>query len=447
MANLAGLAIGSGKQPETITWLVLDGGVILPGFVSAEYQMQNAKDGLCAEEIHLQLRGSDEELNAFVGQVAHALRGAMREGIPERAYLRLVSSALKAEVFARILKARFELKPHHLSSKSMGSFTLLINIVRESPFVGAERRLEIYNSGGVGDAQGLRLYNHDDAQIGHDNWFSVSSAGLNLEQNCPMRLELSVPEDGVSIGDVHLGSLMMHEPMAVPAMNLEAENGSGGTTMLDSRASNGRFQRYSWSGTGWANLGSWNLSSMMVSGLAAHRVKPILRLHNPVSQNGVKLRFLLRQQEKTVFESPVCYLEPAKSAQLFSSFGLGASGLPMLSYSAGLTLLLQCMQTAGSMSLDVDDILLLPQKGYRAFQSLNGLVAKSSLIDDAWRKLSWSRYNGEELKTHLSLGGWLVLMPGVEQRFYVFMSDLNQMSPIDLSLRVKAWYRPVVVIP
>ncbi|HQN68688.1 MAG TPA: hypothetical protein PLW19_02470 [Anaerolineaceae bacterium] len=99
------------------------------------------------------------------------------------------------------------------------------------------------------------------------------------------------------------------------------------------------------------------------------------------------------------------------------------------------------------ISLDVDDIIFLPQKCYRFYQSLCGLEPRSSLIDDSWREQTWSLKEDQELKTHLSLGRAMSLFPGLEQRFYLFMSSPAGLSAIDMTMKVRAWYRPVTVLP
>ena len=39
------------------------------------------------------------------------------------------------------------------------------------------------------------------------------------------------------------------------------------------------------------------------------------------------------------------------------------------------------------------------------------------------------------------------LFPGLEQRFYLFMSSPAGLSAIDMTMKVRAWYRPVTVLP
>ncbi len=128
---------------------------------------------------------------------------------------------------------------------------------------------------------------------------------------------------------------------------------------------------------------------------------------------------------------------------------LSAGGLPGLNYAYGLNLSLEALQSDSSASLDVDDIIFLPpQKCYRFYQSLCGLEPpRSSLIDDSWREQTWSLKEDQELKTHLSLGRAMSLFPGLEQRFYLFMSSPAGLSAIDMTMKVRAWYRPVTVLP
>ena len=447
MAVLAGLALGSGTRPEAIDWFVLDGGPNMAGFLGVDYALQNADGDQVEEEICLRLKGGQNEMHAVMRQVSHALRAAREPSASEYTFLRLYSAALQADVYARVIRADFKVQPNHLTSKALGSFSLVIRLLREKRFVGDERKLDIFNSSGLGDSQGLTLYNHDDATIGHDNWFSVQNSILKVEKPCPMRLVFNVPHGEPTLGDFYVGSLLMPGSGSVPGMSIEAENGSGGTSYSDTQASNGKFQRYSWNGTGWATLGTWSLNAMMVSKLSGQYLMPLLRLHNTVSQKDVRLRWVLKQQGKLIFEGPVCFVKAGRSGQAFPALTLGAPGLPLLNEAAGMTLSLEGMQSGLMMSLDVDDFTLLPLRTYRFYQSVSGLEGGSRLVDDTWRGLSWSLRSSQELKTHLTLGEGHFLLPGVEQRFFVFMRDLGDKSAIDLTMKVQAWYRPVVEIP
>lgn len=447
MAAIVGLSIGSGKRPEDVPWLVLDGGPQLPGFLGVDYTLTSRAEDQVEEEILLRLKATQDEMQAVVRQVLFALRGACGLGIPERAFLRLYSEGLKAYVYSPILSAHLESLPEHLSSRSLGSFSMVIKLTREKAFVGDEQRLTVFNSGGENDALGLTVYNHDDAQAGHDNWFSVRTSSLHINRPCPVRLSLSVPTGGKTLGDVFIGSLLLSAPAGMPTMTVEAENGTGGVSHNDLTASNGRFQRYTWGGTGWANLAYWDLPSMMVSDIAGELLLPVLRLHTPISQNDLRLRLVLRQQGQVIFEGPACSVKPGKQGQLFAPLVFSLPGLPALNYAADLNLSLEGMQKGLNTTLDVDDILFLPMKTYRYYQNISGLEVGSRLVDDTWRGMSWTIRNNQELKTHLSLGKRHYLYPGVEHRFFVFMRDLTNKSPIDLKLKVQAWYRPVVEIP
>jgi len=270
---------------------------------------------------------------------------------------------------------------------------------------------------------------------------------LNASRAYPLRLAFFVPEGAPALGDFHVGSLLIGEAGSVPSMSVEAENGLGGVTMVDTKASNGKYQRYTWSGSGWAELATWSLSSLMVSKLAGHHILPVLRLHHlPVSEH-LRLRLVLKLQTQRLYESPVCVVQNEKSGQVFAPLDFGLASLPRLNFAAGLNLCLEGMQSGLSATLDVDDLLLLPQKSYAFYQSLRPLASGSSLIDDAWRGLSWSMNAGQELKTHLCLEEGHFLRPGLEQRFFVFMANESKQSPIDMSLKVMAWYRPVLEIP
>lgn len=430
------LAIGRLNLLEDQAWLVLIGSAVMAGLVGAEYQFNPSDEKTTRETVQLHLRGSRAQLRQWLDRLE-----AFQQQ-PEDLFLRLWSNDLQQYGYACIHQLNLKTLPGHLASQEKGSLELDLDILRETFFLSQELPLPLSNSSGPPQESGLKIYNHDDVTIGHDNWFKVDAGILDLKFPAVTRFQFENNFNGPDLGDFMVGTLPCALGQPQPKLNLEAEDGSGGTIVNSSLASGGQYCQYRWSGGDWQTLTSWVLGPITVTQLAEGSVLPFLRFFNPPLSSTLQLRILVNLQGKLVFEGPVTNPMPGKGYASLDPLHLPLGELPLQSYASHHQLVLQAKQTdAGEHLLEMDDLLLLPQHTFAGYHSLSGLSYPLKMIEDEMSGKSWSLQDGMEFKSHARIGSGLGLQPDTPQYFWCFQTDINAQAPIDRTLLVKAWYR------
>jgi hypothetical protein len=433
---MTNLAIGRLDLPDEQAWLSLTGAAVMDGLVGSEYQFRPSDDKTTQETVQLHLRGSKPQLRQWLDR----LEGFQQQ--PGDLFLRLWSDDSQAYGYARIHQLNLKTLPGHLASHQRGSLELDLDLLRDTFFFTDELPLPLSNSSGPSQESGVIIYNHDDSTVGHDNWFKVDAPSLDLKFPALTRFQFENNFVGLDLGNFWVGSLPCQSGQPQPALNLEAENGSGGTIINSSLASGGKYCQYRWSGADWNTLTSWVLGPITVTQLAEGSVLPFLRFFNPSLSSTLQLRILVNLQGKLVFEGPVTNPIPGKGFASLDPLHLPLGELPLKSYASHHQLVLQAKQTdAGEHLLEMDDLLLLPQHTFAGYHSLSGLSYPLKMIEDEMSGKSWSLQDGMEFKSHARIGSGLGLQPNLPQYFWCFQTDINAQAPIDRTLLVKAWYR------
>lgn len=437
---MAGLALGFMDSTSELDWFQLQGAGMLAGMLGSEWKMQSGGGERSSETALVSLRGSLLELRAVTEQL-ESLRSAayLRPGF----CLRVWSETRQAYLVSRLTQFEWRILPAHVPSVEGGSFKLELKWERDDFFQGDEIALPLSNTSGSGITSGLTLYNHDDAALGHDNWFDVNLQAVGNSWQLPLRLEITNTTSGEPLADIWLGSMTLPESGSLPNLVFEAEDGVGGVVLTDASCSSGRYCRYDWSGSGWNSLASWTISALDVSRLQGFGLLPLLRFFTTPSEGGIKLRWELQVDGSPVWLGPAIDLELGQASLRMEPLSIPWGDLPLRSFAMGHQLVLQAFHIdIGAHRLELDDFVLLPQQTFGAYHAVGALKQNASLIDDGSRQAVWSESGGLELATHLRVGIGHHLQPGSLQRFYCFQREADQAAPITRTIKVRAWYRP-----
>ena len=173
---------------------------------------------------------------------------------------------------------------------------------------------------------------------------------------------------------------------------------------------------------------------------------PLLRFQTPLAADGARFRLELRQAGASA--GPALCQTPAAAAQSGAGFlALAPLRLPFGALSpryapAALHLSLQAfIPAAGSHTINIDDLSLLPQDDFAWFNFPAGLAAGSRLMDDGFARESFSLTDGQQLRAHERVGTWFGLPAGVRSWFYFFQVDEDGMAPTQASIGLQAWWR------
>ena len=437
---MTALAIGFMNSSSGLSWLELQDAGMLPGMLGSDWQMRSGSEAKLEETAVISLRGSLVELQAVTDRL-EALRSSAA-GRPDLC-LRVWSETRQSYLYSPLTKFNWQILPVHPRSAEAGSFSLELNWERENFFYGDELPVPLSNTSGSGLVSGITLYNHDDAAIGHDNWFEVNLQAIANLWQLPLRVEVKNTTSGEPLADFWLGSMCLPDSGVLPNLVFEAESGLGGTVLTDASASSGAYCRYDWSGSGWHSLASWTISVLDVTRLQGIGLLPLLRFFNTPVEADFRLRWELLVDGVPVWLGPASELELGQASLRMEPLHIPLADLPLGSFAMGHQLVLQAFHVgSGVHRLELDDFLFLPQQTFGAYHAISSLKQNASLIDDQMRQVVWSESGGLALTTHLRVGAGHHLQSGSLQRFYCFQREANGAAPISRTVSVKAWYRP-----
>jgi hypothetical protein len=88
---------------------------------------------------------------------------------------------------------------------------------------------------------------------------------------------------------------------------------------------------------------------------------------------------------------------------------------------AALKLSLQAfIPAAGTHTLEIDDLLLLPQDNFAWFDTPAGIGSGARLMDDSFARESYTVVDGQQLRAHKRVGAWFELPAGARSWFTAF---------------------------
>lgn len=438
------ISIEIGEMGESSpTWLGLNESDMLAGVVSSDYEPTPKSDEIVREQLEIHLRGDPEVLRQAVRQLESLVAAANRYDalrVGKAVYLRFSTSEADAYWFARIFSVTLTGQKGYLASHDLGAMTLALAFERENHFESEPVLLSLSNSGGGPTSDPLTVYNHCDATPGHANYLEINAS--LFDSDLPARLRLEMTNTGATIGDIHVGLIAWPVDEAAGTLNLEAEGATPATVSSNAAASGGQVSTLTWSGTAWTQLTTWTLGQEALQKFACTRFLPILRCPSGLSGGPMQLRLSLSVQGNLVYESSAKVVPDGAAVVIFDPTRLPLNQTQMLLPAApyALSLSAQC-DTAGTHTLVLDDLCLLPLESACFFRSFSGLVPGAVLVDDSSTDYSATVLSGQEARTHTRVGKELQMMPGRVNRVCFFMTTPTGMAPIDLKMSVNVTAR------
>lgn len=441
------LDLGNLADPEESAWYCIHEGPMEPGLLGTQYDLICRPAECVSETLRIGLRGSPAELRAVIRRlerIAELVRLNSEHGIGHAIYLRAFPPESAGPVYTRLLHAELQTLPGALVYEESGAMAVDLVITRRNCFDGAEQTLSLANSGSSGYSVGLK--NLDDSlSAGNDNYFYINTAGLESDLPAPLRLQVT-NNSNKSLRQLFVGAFHERASTEKPLLTLEGEYAAEAEIITSAGASNGAYGRFSVPDGSWQDAAGWELSYSQLAALGGRMFLPLLRFQTPLAADGARFRLELRQAGASA--GPALCQTPAAAAQSGAGFlALAPLRLPFGALSpryapAALHLSLQAfIPAAGSHTINIDDLSLLPQDDFAWFNFPAGLAAGSRLMDDGFARESFSLTDVQQLRAHERVGTWFGLPAGVRSWFYFFQVDEDGMAPTQASIGLQAWWR------
>jgi len=441
------LDLGNLADPEESAWYCINEGPMDAGILGTQYDPTAAPGETRTETLRVGLRGSPLQLRAVIQrleQIAAQVRLNNAQGLGHAIYLRAFPTESASPVFTRLLHAELRTLPGALGYEEGGAMAVDLVITRLNCFDSAEQPLTLVNSAGSGYSASL-LNLDDSLAAGNDNYFYVDTSTLQSDLPAPIRLQIT-NTSSTALSQLFVGVFHERAGTEKPSLVLEGEAAPEAVPVAASGASGGAFGRFSISGGSWQSFASWELAYTDLTLLGGRLFLPILRFQAPISAEGARFRVVLSPADASpgipVYQTPAATAQSGLGFLALSPLRLPFGGLSPRYAPAALKLSLQVLiPAAGTHTLDLDDLLLLPQNNFAWFSAPAGVTNDARLMDDSFARESYTLVDGQQLRAHERVGAWFGLPVGARSWFYCFQVDTNGMAHPQASLGVRAWYR------
>jgi hypothetical protein len=326
---------------------------------------------------------------------------------------------------------------------------VLVSWTRRFYWEGAETEVPLAVLGAAATTGGVSVLNRDDA--GGNNWVQLASSSILGDLPAAVRLQVqNWSLDTMSA--LHVAVQDAGDPETWTHV-MEAEAGSGGTTVGDLTSSGAEHRAFSWIEDTERGLWVGDIPSDTLANGGSNFARLMIRLAvTPTTMSGLWLRArILLPSWDALWEGPLVRVDPNR--QLVD---LGAVRLPPqrlgTTNPATLQVQLQARRTGGG-SLAFDYLMFHALTGWRRYIPLvagKGLESDYTLIDDGLTGLVYSTSPftmpvGARFFSYTAEGPELLLRPGRISRLY-FLCDVvdgsERPAPIGQELRIRMYYRP-----
>ncbi len=423
--------------------LYLHGGLTSPPVAGARRQDHplSAGDGLVEEVIELALHG--EGIDALLKDLEEII--LLSQSRIKEAYLYLQATPGAAMLSARIHAGRIELLGGGLNDRKRAVQIVRLRLARADCWEESSRALALSNQNGSQVWSGLTVLNHCDSTVGHQNFADAAPEEVRGSLPCPVQVRLVLPAGFAStLLDVFIASgFDLKDAAGAFEHVLEGENGApgsgctGSSQQADAGCSGGYLARAEWTAPSEIELWKWTLSAAQLGYMRAGLFRPMMRLAS-LPAAGTYLRWrvcnpgggeLLRTAQTPL--DPNRFLTPLPALRLPPD-GMGGGAYQPLE----IRLLAECA-AAGTKSLEIDFIHLLPAGSFQHLRPLDGLEPGFTLVSDSReeRVYAFQTGGGGQRLSHWLTGGPITLQPGRENRIY-FLFETSAGAPIDAQAQV-----------
>jgi hypothetical protein len=427
---------------EDVGRLVLFGPGMAAPFSGADFRPNGGPGQSVREAIDLLLEDtSPATLSAGLSDLERLLQAAASEADlpPKPVYLECSPAPGEDLWQSRILSGWIEPLG---GERAFGSLGVRLHLERENAWQGSEACLPISNRSGARMTSGLTLYNHCDADAGHDNFAEIAPADLPGDLPGPARFEIH------NLGGSVISYLALYQDAHQTgglffATMLEAENASAGTNLDDPTCSGGKLRQFNWSGPDPSPLCAWYLPDQAASLADGRTFKPIARLAGRLGSDEVWLRLTVKMDADLLWAGAWNLAPTGQELVELNSLRLppALAGMGRL---AGVYLGLEARcATPANHSLLLDYLALTPADGWRRLTAHSrGAPTLSSLVDDGITGQVYTASAGVSASGFSAYGDPIQLLPGCAQRIGLLAMDASGLAAPERSFSLKIFYRP-----
>lgn len=400
----------------------------------------------CEEKIDVILHGLPDVLDDWLKMVEALFS---RVSLGESASISIQPAANLQSYESKIISASLELLGKGTMDLKRGGMGACLVIVRDNIWEGEEVPVPISNINGTKVTSGLTMHNQYDPGNVMVNYATIDGVDIDGEIPAPAAVKITNTDMVVlkSLADIIVSNEIIY--------NLETGDhwldGSQASSQLNygvvmnADASCGAYCLVQWESTNALQIVSWVISNERAARFAGRNVRPIMRMHNWVTTDDYWIRCKVRQGDAIEY-SRWQKIKSFEKMQILPAVHIPPRDLKSSQISGVIFALEVQRNVAGSHSLAIDDIDILPVDGYRHYFVMGdiGLLANETLVDELSGDLIYS-ISGNGLYrslTHQAAGKGIWLMPGENQCIRIKFSNNNHNCVPSQKLALQLSYRP-----
>jgi len=400
----------------------------------------------CEEKIDVILHGLPEVLDDWLKMIEALFS---RVSLGEQAFITLKLASNLQSYESKIISASLELLGKGTMDLKRGGMGASLVIIRDNIWEGEETSVPLTNVNGTKVTSGLTMHNQYDPGNVMVNFATIDGVDIDGEIPAPATVKITNTDMVVlkSLADIIVSNEIIY--------NLETGDhwldGSQASSQLNygvvmnAAASCGAYCLVQWESTIGLQIVSWVISNERAARFAGRNVRPIMRMHNWVTTDDYWIRCKVKQGDAIQY-SRWQKIKSFEKMQILPAVHIPPRDLKSSQISGVIFALEVQRNVAGSHSLAIDDIDILPVDGYRHYFIMGdlGLMPNDNLVDELSEDLIYSIEATTQSRalTHQAAGKGIWLMPGENQCIRIKYASNDHGCIPSQKVALKLSYRP-----
>jgi hypothetical protein len=375
----------------------------------------------------------------YVERLLVAARLRQLSGLGNRVYLKYQPINDTTMWRSEVMEGSLRLGERAMTTFGQAVIEATITITRAPWWEGDETSVPLSNGNGSDNTSGLTIYNHDDADTGHDNWVQI--AANEIEGVLPTPVKVTLTNNTGASQDyrhIYMATNAFSDPANLSCI-IEGESSvSGGTVASLAGTSGGQYLHSTLPGTTYWHF---TLSTSLLTKMAG-RFFRVLGNFISLTLSDVYATAQIRDQYGLII------LSEGEEVLLPTTdllADLGALPFPPGGYNtnwAAQRLVIK-LRSAAAVQVSCDFLQLTPLDSWRllyqrGYQAING----SAIVDDGIEQLTYLQESGKDEPIYTTYGQPLYIFPSSNPQRLIILHDEVGSSPPGNTFSMKVAYRP-----
>ena len=433
-----------------VGYLVLDGESVATPCFKATCHFTFSNDLFVNEHIDIQLRGTASQIASLIQKLD--LQG-QRAVLHDRAayrypqYLRFQLVSGGGYYYATLSNIYFESNPAGYLTASRGSKLIRMHYTRSNHFDGEEVELPVTGRAGTDIMGGYPILNHTDSGAGHGSTVMIDKSDIaDTHLPAPLRFHyLFSSGAGVEAKDMFVG-IYPHPSYDGDLPFFAYYNTlTGGSSYANAAAIEGYYRLVTFMSASWVSLTSYTVSNTYANYLEGFSYRPILHLFEPHIYTDCYFKVQVERGSEVLYVSEPVYSAPGYGYVVLPPIEIPPNFMLREVTPSAVNVVIYAMrESAAACSIYFDCLTLFPLVYAATFYGFTHIQQSESLIDDSHRErfnLRTGAGTGETV-AHSRVGGPLLLFPTAYSRIFFYVTDEDDLMPINHTASLYIYYRP-----